>query len=721
MTISTTASRISYNGNGVTVAFSFPYRFLADRDVVVVLRSSTGVESILLLGTHYSLTGAGADAGGTVTMVAAPAVGERLVIYRSVALTQETDYISGDPFPAETHERALDRLTMIGQQLQDSVDRTLRFPVSDTVSAALPTQAVRANRLMAFDSQGNPTVAAPVVDSSTDVRLDLAASTGAGLVGKADGGTVQDFIDGGAAAIVADDGEGGALFTQLQQALDRIDWSSQERPIGVSALRYIPPAQWAAIFARTSTYDCTANLQAWVDSFATHKGKLYAPTGRYRITELLTLRIATASNADTLTIEGDGDLNTQIWLDNNAASGIFSYDNGWAAFDVANCSTTSGSGVVTTTGSFASVSAGMSVSLQGFPVCNVTSKESDTQITLDRTASATASGLTARVYNIAAAARNRLRLRNLYLTHSQTVVAKTSWHSGTAMLFNGVVNSEFENIRINGFTRGVDMLGGWMNTFKNVLTNGCREGFYIVFPAYRWVFERCATVNSGGASIDWAGTKLIDGGGISFYAPIIEQDQIGIELQGIRGWTIDGGNIESVNYGAAIIIKGLTWATGDERHWTQGGKIGGLRFYNALGIFMSGGVKGLRISGNTFEVSNPPFSPNGQSWIRTTGENNLVKDIDEGGNTFPPGLDSITHILAPAGAATLAMAQSITRNGIRYSSGAPYYGKYWAKGDRLYRQPADVTAGSYEGWVCTVAATGADGSATWKQFGTVQA
>ena len=36
MTISTTTSRISYNGNGVTTVSRFPYRFLADGDLVVL-------------------------------------------------------------------------------------------------------------------------------------------------------------------------------------------------------------------------------------------------------------------------------------------------------------------------------------------------------------------------------------------------------------------------------------------------------------------------------------------------------------------------------------------------------------------------------------------------------------------------------------------------------------------------------------------------------------
>ena len=91
MTISTTASRISYSGNGVTTIFSFPYRFLTNGDIVVVEVSATGIETTKTLTTHYTLTGAGDDAGGSVTMLVAPASGTRLVIYRSTAITQETD------------------------------------------------------------------------------------------------------------------------------------------------------------------------------------------------------------------------------------------------------------------------------------------------------------------------------------------------------------------------------------------------------------------------------------------------------------------------------------------------------------------------------------------------------------------------------------------------------------------------------------------------------
>lgn len=46
----------------------------------------------------------------------------------------------------------------------------------------------------------------------------------------------------------------------------------------ISVLRYIPRSEWAAIFAGTSTYDCTAAVQACVNT-----GQGYAPLGTYLV------------------------------------------------------------------------------------------------------------------------------------------------------------------------------------------------------------------------------------------------------------------------------------------------------------------------------------------------------------------------------------------------------------------------------------------------------
>ena len=196
MTISTTISRQSYNGNGVTTIFSVPFRFFADSDLVVQLVTiSTGASTTLTLTTNYTVTGADSEGGGSLTMLVAPATGQRLVIRRVIPATQEVDYVAGDPFPAETHERALDRLTMLAQQGEEVNARALVFPAGDTASGELPAVATRASRLLGFDSSGNLVTSAPASGSAAELVIDLAGTGGAGLVGKTGGGTVQEFID----------------------------------------------------------------------------------------------------------------------------------------------------------------------------------------------------------------------------------------------------------------------------------------------------------------------------------------------------------------------------------------------------------------------------------------------------------------------------------------------------------------------------------------------
>jgi hypothetical protein len=129
MTVSSSTSRIEYTGDAVTTAFSFPYYFLANGDLKVYL---DGV--LQTITTHYTVSGAGVGAGGTVTFVTAPPNGDVVVIYREVAITQSVDYTPNDPFPANTHEQALDRLTMIAQQLDEEVGRSLSLPSTSTYS-----------------------------------------------------------------------------------------------------------------------------------------------------------------------------------------------------------------------------------------------------------------------------------------------------------------------------------------------------------------------------------------------------------------------------------------------------------------------------------------------------------------------------------------------------------------------------------------------------------
>lgn len=141
MTMSSTGNRISYAGNGSTTPFSFPYYFLADDDLKVILvDDSTNVETLQTITTHYTVSGAGVGSGGTVTMVTAPATGETLVLIREEQFTQGLDLEENDPFPSDLVEQQFDSLTMQTQQLNDQVSRSVKLSDGDTsgFNPALP-------------------------------------------------------------------------------------------------------------------------------------------------------------------------------------------------------------------------------------------------------------------------------------------------------------------------------------------------------------------------------------------------------------------------------------------------------------------------------------------------------------------------------------------------------------------------------------------------------
>jgi hypothetical protein len=158
MTVSSSTSRVSYAGNGVTTVFAVPFYFLSNSQLSVSLWSSAGVESVQTLGTDYSVSGAGVLTGGTLTMTIPPASGTNLIITRAVPLTQETDLQPNDRLPAETLEQSIDKLTMITQQNAENANRAIRSPLADPVAIdmRLPVSTVRRRKVLGFTDTGAP-------------------------------------------------------------------------------------------------------------------------------------------------------------------------------------------------------------------------------------------------------------------------------------------------------------------------------------------------------------------------------------------------------------------------------------------------------------------------------------------------------------------------------------------------------------------------------------
>ena len=159
MTISSVVVKNSYNGDGSATQFAYQFPIHSTAELKVIERSANGTETVKSLGSDYSITDTGN--GGSVNFGTAPASGVTVVLIRDTNLTQETDYIANDPFPAETHEAALDKLTLQIQEAQEEIDRSLKISRTNSMtSTEFTTSATdRAGKILAFDTSGELSVA----------------------------------------------------------------------------------------------------------------------------------------------------------------------------------------------------------------------------------------------------------------------------------------------------------------------------------------------------------------------------------------------------------------------------------------------------------------------------------------------------------------------------------------------------------------------------------
>jgi hypothetical protein len=166
MTISTTIVKNSYSGDGSTSTFNYTFKVLAEADLTVIIRDSSGTEATKTLTTHYTITGVGAASGGSITFTAGniPGATDTVVLIRDTTQTQAIDYVANDPFPAESHEEGLDRSIILSQELQEEVDRSIKISRTNTMTntefTVGPTE--RAGKFLSFDTNGELVVSQEV-------------------------------------------------------------------------------------------------------------------------------------------------------------------------------------------------------------------------------------------------------------------------------------------------------------------------------------------------------------------------------------------------------------------------------------------------------------------------------------------------------------------------------------------------------------------------------
>jgi len=132
MTITSSSAKTGpYTGDGETVDFDYDFLILDDGDIVVTV-TVDDVDTVQTLTTHYTVSGAGNTSGGTVTFVSAPADGASVTLTRSTQIIQEVDLQNRGAVVPETLEQALDRLTIVAQDLKEKIARAPLASVTES-------------------------------------------------------------------------------------------------------------------------------------------------------------------------------------------------------------------------------------------------------------------------------------------------------------------------------------------------------------------------------------------------------------------------------------------------------------------------------------------------------------------------------------------------------------------------------------------------------------
>lgn len=233
MTISSTNRKAGpYPGNDVAVAFPFAFKVFKAADVFVVRADAVGDETVLALTTNYTVAlnaDQNATPGGTVTLPAALASGYSLTISSSLDYLQPTDLTNNGGFFPKVINDALDRLTIMVQQVVEQLGRSLKLAISVPPGVKVTLPVPVPYQVLGWDSSGTQIVNADPT-YATALSSDL-ASTAAGK-----GASLVGFIQEGPGAVattVQDElrvrvnfkqfgllGDGSDETTKLQNALN---------------------------------------------------------------------------------------------------------------------------------------------------------------------------------------------------------------------------------------------------------------------------------------------------------------------------------------------------------------------------------------------------------------------------------------------------------------------------------------------------------------------
>jgi len=149
--ISNQTRRVVYAASG-TGPYNFSFEILNNTDIAVYRD-----DLLLTLTTNYTVT-INSNGTGSVTLTASPTGATQIAIVGNRTIQRSSDFVTGGDFFANTLNDELDQQTIFAQQNAEGLQRALQAPQTDptTIDMTLPRATVRANKVLSFDSLGNP-------------------------------------------------------------------------------------------------------------------------------------------------------------------------------------------------------------------------------------------------------------------------------------------------------------------------------------------------------------------------------------------------------------------------------------------------------------------------------------------------------------------------------------------------------------------------------------
>ncbi len=342
--------RVQFTGNTGLGPFAFTFNIYVASDIAVYRNAV-----LLTLTTDYTVTIA-ANGTGSVTLTGSGSgttltLNDSLTIVGARQLARTTDFVTAGDLLAVSLNEQLDSNVIMSQQLDEKIDRSIKFDQFDTyTTATLPAAADRADKIIKFDVDGELGVASAAdffgnavlgANYVTNTATGTGSQVAFGLtVSPGSKNNIQVYIDGvyqnkasfsiSAATITFSEAPPlnsaiefiiGQAITEISGDSDSINYTqggtgSQQRTLTSKLQESVSVKDFGA--TGDGVADDTAAIQAALDVAVASGKTLFVPSGSYKCSARIEV---TSTSGQTCQITGENQYEAELFWTDTATNG----------------------------------------------------------------------------------------------------------------------------------------------------------------------------------------------------------------------------------------------------------------------------------------------------------------------------------------------------------------------------------------------------------------